>query len=367
MNKIHLVSLLLTFLVCSQASIYQKYYDEAYEIASAMTLDQKIGQTIQADFFAITNKNKTDPTLAQKYHLGSLLVGGNGCPTATGDLEEFGPQTTEEKIGEIYANATLDKWQALAAKFANVLEKVTTNSGKTYEISPLLATDAVHNNQHVAGTILFPHNIGLSCSHNPANFFNAGKWTAQNVKASGFNYAFAPTVAVSHNPQWGRFYETMGQDEEMIYKYAQAFTEGVQGKPGALTGVLASVKHYLGDGATMYGADEGNAHVSSYKSFLYRNSQGYNGSIAAEVGSVMCSYSAINYLPMAFSPLINSHLRNQLKFDGFVIGDYDELNKVIYNQLPSGFQTFFGLNESISTIFNAGTDMMMMPARKDVE
>lgn len=143
------------------------------------------------------------------------------------------------------------------------------------------------------------------------------------MKKSGFNYAFAPTVAVSHNPQWGRYYETMGQEEDMIYKYAQAYTQGLQGKPGALTGVLGSVKHFLGDGATMYGADEGNTHVGNFNSFLSHNGQGYNGSISAEIGSVMCSYSAINWLPMAFSPLLGTYLRQTLKFDGFVISDYD--------------------------------------------
>jgi beta-glucosidase len=83
---------------------------------------------------------------------------------------------------------------------------ITTNEGKTYEIKMLLGTDAVHNDQHVSGNILFPHNIGLSCAHNPDHFYNLGKWTMLNVKKSGFNYVFGPTVAVSHNPQWGRYY-----------------------------------------------------------------------------------------------------------------------------------------------------------------
>ena len=196
---------ILGLLAFSNSSIYQKYYNEAYEIASAMTLDQKIGQTIQADFYSIASKNHTDLNLVTKHHFGSLLVGGDGCPDESGNMFIFNNQD-EPKIVEIYANASLDKWQAFTSKFSNITEKVTTNSGKTYEISLLLATDAVHNDQHVTGTILFPHNIGLSCSHNPDNFFNMGKWTAQNVKKSGFNYAFAPTVAVSHNPQWGRFY-----------------------------------------------------------------------------------------------------------------------------------------------------------------
>ena len=200
-------------------------------------------------------------------HLGSLLVGGNGAPDADGNLIAF-PDMDETKTIELYKQATLDKWQKLTQKFNNISYDVTTNTGKTYTIRPLIATDAVHNDQHVPGTILFPHNIGMSCTHNPDNFFNVGKWTAQNVKKSGFNYAFAPTVAVSHNPQWGRFYETMGQEKEWIYKYGKAYVEGVQGKPEALTGILASVKHFIGDGATMFGADEGNAHVGNFKTFL---------------------------------------------------------------------------------------------------
>ena len=186
-----------------------------------------------------------------------------------------------------------------------------------------MGTDAVHGNQHVSGSVLFPHNSGLACSHNPDNFYRAGKWTAEGVKKSGFNYAFAPTVAVSHNPQWGRFYETMGQNPEDIYQYGKSFTEGVQGKQGSLTGILGSVKHFYADGATLYGADEGNAIAGSFKTFLYRNTQGYNGSIAANIGSVMISYSSINWIPNAIGPQIGSVLRKKLQFDGFVISDYD--------------------------------------------
>ena len=99
----------------------------------------------------------------------------------------------------------MPKWQKLAERF-NYSIKVTTSDNKQYDIRPFLGTDAVHGNQHVSGTILFPHNVGIACSHNPDNFRNAGKWTAKGVKESGFNYAFSPTVAVSHHPQWGRFY-----------------------------------------------------------------------------------------------------------------------------------------------------------------
>ena len=148
----------------------------------------------------------------------------------------------------------MDRWQKLAQRF-NYTISVTTAQNKKYEIRPFLGTDAVHGNQHVSGTILFPHNSGLACSHNLMNFYNAGKWTAAGVKKSGFNYAFSPTVAVSHNPQWGRFYETMGQTPEDIYEFGKFYTMGLQGKEDNLTGVLGSVKHFYADGATLYGAD----------------------------------------------------------------------------------------------------------------
>ena len=145
------------------------------------------------------------------------------------------------------------------------------------------------------------------------------------MSESGFNYAFAPTVAVSHNPQWGRFYETVGQEEEFIRDFAKSYTLGLQGAPGSPSGVLGSAKHFYADGATLYGADEGDAVVGSFKSFVRHNTQGYVGSISAEIGSIMVSYSAVNMLPNSISPAIRTILREDLGFDGLVISDYDEM------------------------------------------
>lgn len=202
---------------------------------------------------------------------------------------------------------------------------MTTAEGKTFKIKLLLGTDAVHNNQHVIGTVLFPHNSGLACSHNPLNFYNQGYWTGVNVKTSGFNFAFAPTVAVSHNPQWGRFYETMGQEDNMIFEYGKQFVKGLQNIDGngSWKGVVGSAKHFFGDGSTMFGANEGDARVYNFKNYVNHNIQGYKGAIASEIGTIMCSYSAINGIPMATSAWLGNLLRNKLAFDGFVISDYD--------------------------------------------
>ena len=206
--KILFVTFLLLVIYINAAG-FSKHYEEAYTIAASMTLDQKIGQTVQVDFYGITSKTGTSVSDAIKYSLGSILIGGNGCPDDNGNCVNFDGMK-EDQIKEIYASATLDKWRKLGQKFDYTVD-ITANNGKTYKIKSLLATDAVHGDQHVAGSILFPHNIGLSCSHNPKHFFNTGYWTAVSLKKYGFNYAFAPTVAVSHNPQWGRYYETMGQ------------------------------------------------------------------------------------------------------------------------------------------------------------
>lgn len=127
----------------------------------------------------------------------------------------------------------------------------------------------------------------------------------------------------------------MGQDHDQIYKYAKSFTEGLQGKPDQLTGILGSVKHFFSDGATFYGADEGNAKVGSYKSFIHHNIQGYNSSIEAGIGSVMASYSAINFVPLASGTYLNSILKGDLSFDGFVISDYSEIEKLSAQYLPT--------------------------------
>jgi beta-glucosidase len=324
---------LVLLLAIGQASIYGRYYAEAVKIAEAMSLDQRIGQTIQSDFYAITDKGVTDPAVAQSLHLGSLLVAGNGAPTSTGNMATLPNIIEEEKIKDTYLNATLQNWQALTKKFSGLYEEVTTEDKKVYRIKLLLATDAVHNDQHVLGTVLFPHNIGLSCSHNPQHFYNQGFWTSASLKKSGFNYAFSPTVAVSHNPQWGRYYETMGQEENFIYLYAKEFVRGLQNvdtASGRVNGVVASVKHFMADGATLYGANQGDARVYNFKTFISHNIQGYKGAIESEVGTVMASYSAINDIPMSLN---NYYLQNLLKedlgFGGFVISDYNQASNSI--------------------------------------
>lgn len=150
---------------------------------------------------------------------------------------------------------------------------VSVSVNATYKIYPLLGTDAVHGNQHVVGSVLFPHNIGMAATHNASNFYNSGEATGKSVKESLWNFAFAPTVAVSHNPYWGRHYETMGSEYENIRAYAGNYSAGITQDDGNGTwnGAVSSVKHFLGDGATYWGIDQGNDTVHNWNSFLEVN------------------------------------------------------------------------------------------------
>jgi beta-glucosidase len=233
-------------------------------------------------------------------------------------------------------------WKKLTDRFQSLGITVATKDSGKYKVKFLLGTDAVHGDQHTVGNVLFPHNIGLSCSKNEANFENVGFWTKQGVKRSGFNYVFAPTVAVSHNPQWGRFYETLGQDADLIEKFSQAYVRGVQDvSNGKINGALATAKHFLGDGSTLFGCNEGNANVLNFKNYISRNTRGYTGAVKANAGSVMVSYSAINWIPNS----VNSHfllgtLREDIGFNGFTISDYDDLENLNNNLMPRTFMNF---------------------------
>jgi beta-glucosidase len=128
-----------------------------------------------------------------------------------------------------------------------------------------------------------------------------GYWTQQSMKKTGFNYAYAPSVAVSHNPQWGRFYESLGQEDEWIEKYGQSFVKGLMDvSNGKINGVLGGAKSFFGDGASRFGANEGSANVINYKSYLKHNSPGYKGAISSSLGSVVVAYGGTNYIPSAY-------------------------------------------------------------------
>jgi beta-glucosidase len=311
------------------------YDNEVNKLLSEMTLEEKIGQMTQAEQDALKDINDID-----KYHLGSLLSGGNSDPKAGNSLEAW---------TEMY-----DRYQSLALK---------TRLG----IPILYGVDAVHGHNNVLGAVIFPHNIGLGCTRNPKLVEKAARITAKEVRATGINWAFAPCVAVPRDERWGRTYEGFGETPELARSLGEAAVRGFQGDDlGNPLSVLACAKHFAGDGGTSFGTgapkgpnsserfplDQGDTRLSEQE-LKEIHMQGYVTSIKAGVGSIMPSYNSWNGEKASGSKrLMTEILKQEMGFEGFLISDYNALD-----QLPGDARG------QIAASINAGMDMVMVPTK----
>ena len=296
-------------------------------ILSSMSVQQKVGQMVQAEI------KYTLPSDVSKYGLGSVLNGGGSFP-----------------LGDKHASAA--EWLELADAYYRAS---LVDSPGSAGIPILWGTDAVHGHNNLKGATLFPHNIGLGAMYDPDIVRAIGAATAREVAVTGINWVFAPTLAVVQDDRWGRTYEGYSERPELVSDYATAMVLGLQ---GALDGdflsdtrVMAAAKHYIGDGGTHAGMDQGD-NQSSIEELLTVHGAGYVRAIDAGVQTVMASFSSWqgekihgNYY------LLTEVLKGQLGFDGFVIGDWNA-----HGQL-NGCS-----NDSCAAAINAGIDMLMAPA-----
>ena len=206
---------------------------QASSLLAKMTLEEKIGQVIQADISAIT------PQQAKAYNLGSVLNGGNSAPGGS-------------KI------APPEAWIALADEFWSAS---TDTSDGGVGIPLLWGTDAVHGHNNLQNATIFPHNSGLGAANDPALLKDIGAVTAREIRATGLDWTFAPTLAVARDDKWGRAYESYSERPEIVAAYSKAMVEGLQGSQNSqnfLIGdqVMATAKHFIGDGGTQMGIDK---------------------------------------------------------------------------------------------------------------
>ncbi len=296
-------------------------------LLARMTIEQKVGQIIQADIASIT------PGDVRRYHLGSVLNGGNSAP----GNDEF---------------ASPDKWLALAD--ALYLESVDRSDGNA-GIPIIWGTDAVHGHSNIVGATLFPHNIGLGAAHDPALIERIARATALEVRATGLDWTFAPTITVPQDYRWGRAYEGYSSDPALVTAYAQRMITGLQGfggKTRILSGphVLASTKHFIADGATDGGADQGNASIDET---TLRKVHGapYVAAIDAGVATIMASFSSWQGTKIAGNKgLLTDVLKRRMGFGGFVVTDWNA-----HGQIKGC------TNASCPAALNAGVDMYMAP------
>ena len=293
-------------------------------LISRMTLEEKVGQVIQADIGSIT------PADLARFPIGSILAGGNSAPGA----DERAPAAA---------------WVALAREF-----RAAAAARPGARVPLLFGIDAVHGHNNVVGATLFPHNIGLGAARDPELIRRIGEATAREVAATGADWTFGPTLAVPQDDRWGRAYEGYSEDPAVVASYAGAMTLGLQGELGegrlAAGHIAGSAKHFLADGGTLGGKDQGDA-VIDEQTLIAIHAAGYPPAIDAGVLTVMASFSAWNGVKHTGNAnLLTDVLRGPLGFDGFVVGDWNA-----HGQLPGC------TNESCAAAFNAGIDMFMAP------
>lgn len=296
-------------------------------ILTQMTLEEKIGQVIQADISAVTPEDIT------RYNLGSVLNGGNSAPGGG-------------------VTASPEAWIALADSYWN---SSTDTSDGGVGIPALWGTDAVHGHNNLQNATIFPHNIGLGAMNNPDIMEQIGDITAREVRATGIDWTFAPTLAVALDDRWGRTYESYSENPAIVAAYSKAMVEGLQGVNGSdsflkADNVIATAKHFVGDGGTQFGIDKGDT-IGSLKNLLEIHGAGYPPAINAGVQTVMASFSSINGEKMHGSKrLLTDILRDEMGFTGFVVGDWNG-----HAEVPGCSAT------NCPSALEAGIDMYMAP------
>ena len=292
-----------------------------------LTLEQKVAQMVQADIRYIT------PDDVRRYRIGSILNGGGAFP-------------------ENNKHADVSDWVKLADRFYEA-SMDTSQGGPAIPI--FWGTDAVHGHNNVLGATLFPHNVGLGAMHDPDLMQHIGEVTASEVAVTGIDWTFAPTVAVVRDQRWGRSYEGYSDRPDIVRAYAGRMVEGLQGVAGTpsfldTNHILATAKHYIGDGGTDQGIDRGD-NLASEQELLDIHAQGYIAALQAGVQTVMASYNSWQGPKLHGQHyLITEVLKSRMGFDGVVVSDWNGIDEV------QGCTA-----DKCAQAVNAGIDLFMVP------
>lgn len=290
------------------------------DLLGRMTLAEKIGQMTQADRQFLRNESDI-----ASYGLGSILSGGGSAPA---------PNTPEA--------------------WANMYDRFQSQTLSTRLSIPIIyGIDAVHGHNNVKGAVIFPHNIGLGCSRNDSLIQQAARVAAIEVAGTGIDWTFGPCIAVPQDERWGRTYEGFGETPDLTSQMAAAAVRGLQGDDLAQARtILACAKHFVGDGGTTNGIDQGNTEVDE-QTLRAIHLPGYISAISAGVGSIMASFNSWNGEKIHGSRyLLTTVLKQELGFAGFVVSDWAGID-----QLAGPYA------RDIETAINAGIDMVMVPDR----
>jgi beta-glucosidase len=320
---------------------------EIKELVSRMTLEEKAGQMTQPNVSDLRNLSDIE-----KLSLGSVLSGGSTDPQSGNHLADWTQHYLE--------------CQGYALK-------------SRLGIPIFYGIDAVHGHNNLLGAVIFPHNIGLGCARDPALVEKAARATAEEVRASGMQWAFAPCVTVPQDIRWGRSFEGFSEDPAVVAPLAAAAVRGLQGDglkgPGT---VVACAKHFIGDGGTAFGShgknglDQGDTRVDE-ATLRAIHLAGYPAAVEAGVATIMPSYSSWNGVKCSANKyLLTDVLKQELGFEGFLISDYNAIDQIIPSPAKnaavasdnaSGQVRSTNYKKCIEISINAGMDMVMLTDR----
>lgn len=295
------------------------------DLLSRMTLDEKIGQMLQVE------RKSATPAQVRDNGIGSVLSGGGSNPT---------PNTPAA-----WAD-TVDAFQAAAMQ-------------TRLQIPMIYGVDAVHGHNNVYGATIFPHNIGLGATRDPELVRRIGAATAKEVRTTGIQWNFAPCLCAPQDIRWGRTYEGFSENVTDVGELGAAYLQGLQGTPGGSgflkgTKAVGSIKHWLGDGNTADGDDQGNVPLTEQELDPYI--QPYREAIAEGARTVMISLTTWNQVKShAHQHLITDILKNGLGFGGMVVSDWNGT----YSLVDQGYYPNY--SEALKATVNAGIDMFMEP------
>lgn len=298
------------------------------KIVAGMTLAQKVGQMTQPEIKQAT------PDDVRKYNLGSVLNGGGSWPA-----------------GNKYATAA--QWLALADSYYDA----SMSTDMKIKVPVIWGIDAIHGNSNVFGATQFPHNIGLGAAHDAKLVGRIGTAVGKAVRATGINWVFAPTLAVVRDDRWGRTYESFSENPALVNSYGGAYVRGLQGDLRGDATVVATAKHFIGDGGTDEGKDQG-VNKATKAQLINIHGAGYYSALAAGAQTVMATYNSwhnvetgVDYGKVHGSKeLLTDALKQKMGFDGFVVSDWNGIG-----QIPGC------TNASCPQAINAGIDMVMVP------
>ncbi len=314
-----------------------KTTDERTEaLLSVMTLKDKAAQMVQAEQGNGGSNKKGDrpatPELTREYGLGSILSGGGSKPPAGNSAKDW-----QERVNA-FKDAAL---------------------GSRLGIPLIYGVDAVHGHNNVDDAVIFPHNIGLGAANDEALVKKVAKAASEEIKATGIKWSFAPTIGIPESERWGRFYECFGDDADIVTKLGAAYVEALQEN-----GVAASAKHYIGEGQTKDGINQGDvitepANEAAFDAMMSEKKllEPYKAAIEKGAYTVMASYNSVNGIKChANKHLLTDVLKGDkasggLGFEGFVVSDYNGTDQVAGSTYA----------DKVVNCVNAGVDMFMEP------